>query len=209
MLTHVLVISYNIAVVYPFLHIATNKTDMARMKLIPPPDVTRMNVMKFEQGIYKVLESSEGKEKLDRFLKNAHYIFLGTKVNSDIQVFRYLDTNWRKWSKVDYLLSMLLKNGIFIQNVTCLKKTAPMTDRNVFMYCCLIGIKLNTNADVVNCLNIIQSVRGHTVPGYVTLFHHTDGQPGEGARSSSSLDNLMSTLESDLSPQYNRRGHSL
>ena len=38
------------------------------------------------------------------------------------------------------------------------------------MYCVLVSVDLPLQKDEVACLNVIQEVRGKTVPGYLTLF---------------------------------------
>ena len=62
-----------------------------------------------------------------------------------------------------------MKSNISPNCIHFLKLVAPK-DFSYFMYCLLTAVDLPDNDDEVKCLNVLQEVRGKTVPGYLTLF---------------------------------------
>ena len=81
----------------------------------------------------------------------------------------FSEESWQSWSKIGLLSLALLQGGVFPNRIYFLKLVAPKNDA-YFRYCVLVTVDLPLQKDEVKCLNIIQEVRGKTVPGYLTLF---------------------------------------
>ena len=48
---------------------------------------------------------------------------------------------------------------------------------STFNYCILVSLELKTNLDRVKCLNVLQKLRGSTMPGYISLFQRFEYDP--------------------------------
>ena len=81
----------------------------------------------------------------------------------------FSEESWQSWSKIGLLSLALLQGGIFPNRIYFLKLVAPKNEA-YFRYCVLVAVDLPLQKDEVKCLNVIQEVRGKTVPGYLTLF---------------------------------------
>lgn len=186
---------------YPFLHlskdtrIAPRQTNNTTVK----GNSTNLPNEWFEQAAYIELDqvSSRGATNAD-LTKAAHVIFIGLRIGEKTTS-RIVETSWRKWSKVGILTSELLRSGISIANISFMRQIAPR-GLAPFTYCFLVALQLTSAVDQLRCLNVLQKLRGSTVPGYVSLFQLTKADDkilSRRSESQESFDQLLTNLEQD------------
>ena len=83
-----------------------------------------------------------------------------------------LENTWRHWSKVGLLCNELNNCNITVLNVTVFRHVSAKPSS--FNYCLLISLDLRTTLEEVKCLNVLQKLRGSTMPGYISLFQRFD-----------------------------------
>ncbi|XP_059079073.1 uncharacterized protein LOC131877429 isoform X2 [Tigriopus californicus] len=116
--------------------------------------------------------------------------------------FDAIEFSWRRWSKIGFLINELKQEGIQVEGVAFHKQTGKINKKN-FMYCIFVVVKLRSKLYKLKCLNILQSLRGTVVPGYVSMFEKspglmssavTQGRPTD----SLSLDSLLDGVDADF-----------
>ncbi|TRY73699.1 hypothetical protein TCAL_03369 [Tigriopus californicus] len=152
-----------------------------------------------DQGEYLEIEQHSVRTKLS--LYNAQFvIFMGFQHSNT--GFDAIEFSWRRWSKIGFLINELKQEGIQVEGVAFHKQTGKINKKN-FMYCIFVVVKLRSKLYKLKCLNILQSLRGTVVPGYVSMFEKspglmssavTQGRPTD----SLSLDSLLDGVDADF-----------
>ena len=74
---------FSVSVVYPFLYLTTNEGDLSKLSNSPPPNISKMNVISYDQAAFIVLENLNRNAQPSDLIDQENVIFIGTKVQDD------------------------------------------------------------------------------------------------------------------------------
>ena len=69
--------------VYPFLFLTTNESDLSVLSRSPPATISKMNVTSYDQAAFIVIDNLNRKAQLSEVIDQDSVIFIGTKVQDD------------------------------------------------------------------------------------------------------------------------------
>ena len=72
-----------ISVVYPYLFLTTNENDLSKITSAPPPTVSKMNVLSYDQAAFIVIENLNRRVQIAEIIDHDNVIFIGTKVQDE------------------------------------------------------------------------------------------------------------------------------
>ncbi len=141
---------------------------------------------RLDQAAFVALASESGLVDLE---SAQNFIFVGLRINErDSEA--NLESTWRTWSKVDVLTRSLNKNNVDVLNVSFRRQIKPKNLR-LFSYCILVIVNIDSMHTKMKCLNVLQKLRGSTIPGYVSLFERSK----TNKEYEDSLDEILSDLD--------------
>lgn len=194
-----------LTVVYPYLHVSDENTLREGL--------SRNDSQEWiEQGIYVQLDEifKAGSGKFSYISDREFIIFVGLNIDMDSLRSR-IENTWRMWSKVGLLSRELNLASIDVNNIAYFRHQPSSKNGrlSMFNYCIFVTIELQTAMDQIKCLNILQKLRGATMPGYVSLFQKTTSQKSSQREEDDFFDEILRSIEPKQGSKSRARGRNV